>query len=100
MITFLCTKIPPPSCFLPQLLLPALFTMILKVSGSESHIRTIHSSQQENLGNESPKMSIEIPVELVREIATMNGDGVRAVSFLYYGVENLFPSGYPGRENR
>ena len=81
---------------------PALFTMILKVSESESHVRTItHSSNdRENLGNEFPKMSIEIPVELVREFETMNGDGVRAVSFLYYGVENLFPSGYPGRENR
>ena len=76
---------------------PAFFIMVLNVSGSERHIRTIDSSHQE----EFPMMSIEIPLELVLEFATMNnGSSVRAVSFLYYGVENLFPSGYPGEENR
>ena len=67
------------------------------MSGSEDYIRTIDSSHQE----EFSMMSIEIPVELVLEFVTMsNGTSVRAVSFLYYGVESLFPSGYPGRENR
>ena len=89
----------PPSFFpLSIAPAPALYTTILKVPESESHIRTIH--YQKNLGNESPRMSIEIPVELVREFATMNSDSVRGVSFLYYDVENLFPSGYQGRENR
>lgn len=44
-------------------------------------------------------MSIQIPPELVQIIAGssgMNGGLVRAVSFLYYSVQGLFPSGRPG----
>ena len=91
---------PHTSLFPPSTPAPALVTTILKVSGSESSFRTIQSSYQDNLGDEYHKTSIEIPVELVLEFATMNNDSVRAVSFLYSGVENLFPSGYPGRENK
>ena len=46
-----------------------------------------------------PKMAIEIPVEWVREYSDQNMGVVRTVSFLYYNVEDLFPSGFPGREN-
>ena len=44
------------------------------------------------------KMSIQIPSELLQFADNLtDGDGiVRAVSFLYYNVENLFPSGKPG----
>ena len=71
--------------------------MTLNVSELEDRVVTINS---EKFGEEFPNMSIKIPVELVRKFATMNNDSVRAVSFLYYGVENLFPGGYQGRENR
>ena len=76
---------------------PVVFTKTLNVTEIEDYVTTIDSAK---FGDEFPNMSTEIPVELVDKFAPMNGDGVRAVSFLYYGVENLFPSGYPGRENR
>lgn len=45
-----------------------------------------------------PEMSIEIPVEMALEFADHNRT-IREVSFFYYKVENLFPSGFPGQEN-
>ena len=44
-----------------------------------------------------PKMSIQIPSELI-EMFVDRDDVVRprAVSYLYYNVEYLFPSGLPG----
>ena len=43
-------------------------------------------------------MSIQVPSELIEMFADSDGnDGVvRAVSYLYYNVEGLFPSGLPG----
>ena len=45
-----------------------------------------------------PEMSIQIPSELIEIITNSDGnDGVvRAVSYLYYNVEGLFPNGLPG----
>ncbi len=43
-------------------------------------------------------MTIEIPSEVVQLTDDKNGGNgtVRVVSFLYYNVEDLFPSGRPG----
>ena len=43
-------------------------------------------------------MSIQVPSELIEMFADSDGnDGVvRTVSYLYYNVEGLFPSGPPG----
>lgn len=43
-------------------------------------------------------MTIQIPSQLIQFADNLtDGDGmVRVVSFLYYNVENLFPSGKPG----
>ena len=42
-----------------------------------------------------PRMSIQIPSEVL--VDSDGTDGVvRAVSYLYYNVEGLFPSGLPG----
>ena len=60
----------------------------------ETFITTINSEEfitEETL----PKMSIQIPSELI-EMLVDRDDVVRAVSYLYYNVENLFPSGLPG----
>ena len=45
-----------------------------------------------------PEMSIQVPLELIEMFADSDGnDGVvRTVSYLYYNVEGLFPSGLPG----
>lgn len=58
----------------------------------EYHIPVI---ELEGLGN---KMAINLPLELAQEFANDTGT-VRAVSFLYYNVESLFPSGLQGEEN-
>ena len=54
---------------------------------------TINS--EEVVGESRPAMSIQVPRELVQ----MFGD-VRAVSFLYYDVEKLFPDGQLGANNQ
>ena len=69
----------------------ALLVKVLNVSELEDSITAINS--EELVGDEFPKMSIEIPVmELICEFAPMIDDSVKIVSFLYYGVENLFPN--------
>ena len=94
---FTLSLLPSTFLFPPTTPAPVVFTNTLNVSEIEDYVTTINS---EKFGDEFPIiMSIEIPIELVRKFVTMNGDDVRAVSFLYYGFENLFPSGYPGREN-
>ncbi len=45
-----------------------------------------------------PGMSIKIPFELVNRSSDQGGE-VKAISMLYYNVENLFPSGFPEEEN-
>lgn len=54
------------------------------------HITTINST--DFVSNEiHPKMSIQIPPELVRMF--QENEGVRIASFLYFDVKDLFPSG-------
>ena len=56
-----------------------------------NYLTTISS---EGVRNESfPEMSIQVPSELIEMFADSDGnDGVvRAVSYLYYNVEGLFP---------
>lgn len=47
-----------------------------------------------------PKMTVEVPSTLVRDLVNRTGAVIRAVSFLYYDVERLFPRGLPGDENK
>ena len=68
--------------------------------GHEDLIETIDSSDFPSFSQ--PRMSIEIPTDLVRMFSNMSGmglNGVRLVSFLYANVAGLFPSSLPG-ENR
>ena len=61
-------------------------------------IVTINSHQEGFDRDIFSGMSIEIPVELVSRFAS-EGE-VSLASYLYYGVENLFPSGFPDTVNR
>ena len=64
---------------------------------SGDYVTTINSSQFTN--NTFPEMSLGLPLEIIQRVSnkSLREDGrVRAVSFLYYNVENLFPSGRPG----
>ena len=47
------------------------------------------------MSEEFPKMSIQVPSELIEKFDDNDGV-VRVVSYLYYNVEGLFPSGLPG----
>lgn len=43
-----------------------------------------------------PRMSLQVPLELVHMFANVSGnenDGVRVSAFLYYDVKDFFPSG-------
>ena len=51
-----------------------------------SYVTTISS---EDFASDSPEMSIQIPPELVGMFGESDG---RAVSYLYFDVEDLFPS--------
>ena len=59
---------------------------------------TTISSEELLVSKEFPKMSIQVPSDLIEMFSDINGnDGVvRTVSSLYYNVEGLFPSGLPG----
>ncbi len=63
----------------------------------EGYITTVTSKDFPALPHKN-LMSIEIPYEVVQLADDMNGVSgtVRVVSFLYYDVEDLFPSGRPG----
>ena len=82
----------------------ALQTRKLTVTTSsvshEDLIETIDSSEFPSFSQ--PKMSIEIPTDLVRMCSNMSGivsNCVRLVSFLYANVTELLPSSLPG-DNR
>ena len=55
-------------------------------------------SSDELVDEDFPKMSIQVLSEMIEMFADSDGnDGmVRVVSYLYYNVEGLFPSGPPG----
>ena len=69
--------------------------LIAPVNGESE---TTISSEVLLMNEEFPKMSIQIPFGLIDIFDDIGGnDGVvRAVSYLYYNVEGLFPSGLPG----
>ena len=50
------------------------------------------------MDKEFPKMSIQVPSELIEIFADSDGnDGVvRTVSYLYYNADGLFLNGLPG----
>ena len=68
------------------------------ISPTNGDFVTAISSEELLVGEEFPKMSIQVPSELIEMFADSDGnDGVvRTVSYLYYNVEGLFPSGLPG----
>ena len=49
------------------------------------------------VGDSMPGISLDIPLELVRNFSSSTGE-VRVVSFLYYSVENFFPRNLTGQE--
>lgn len=55
-------------------------------------------SSSEFLDDSVPHMSIQIPLELARKFSQQ--EIVTVVSHLYYNVEELFPGGLPGKENK
>ena len=88
-VTACCTSIllPTPAAVQAKLIAPA-----------NGEYKTTISSKELLMSEEFPKMSIQVPSELIEMFADSDGnDGVvRAVSYLYYNVESLFPSGLPG----
>jgi hypothetical protein len=69
----------------------------IPVGTSEEKLITTITS--EGLVDDSvPRMSIDIPTELAL-LFKNSLSNVRAASFLYHNVEDLFPSSLPGREN-
>ena len=65
--------------------------------GQEERITAIDSSDFPSLLQ--PRMSIEIPLDLVKmfiSTSRMGSNGVRLVSFLYVNVTGLFSSSLPG----
>ena len=72
---------------------PVVQTQLLtQAKDGERLITTISSSDKFTTEEPFPQMSIQISSELF----VHEDDVVRAVSYLYYNVENLFPSGLPG----
>ena len=67
------------------------------IVGQEDLMSTIDSSDFPSVSQ--PRMSIEIPPDLVSNISVLGSNGVHLVSFLYVNVAGLFPSSLPG-ENR
>ena len=66
---------------------------------ASSLVTTINSA---DFNDTLPEMSLQIPHEFV-QIVSRSGNGserVRVVAFLYYNVENLFPSGLQMEENK
>ena len=72
-----------------------LNTRLLSPEGEPSSlVPTINSA---DFNDTLPEMSLQVPLELV-QIVSRSGNAserVRSVAFLYYNVENLFPSGLP-----
>ena len=71
-------------------------TRLISADVEGYRITTINS---EDFRGDVPRMSIQIPSELVGLFAASSGrDGgeIRVISALYYNIEDLFPSGRPG----
>ena len=68
------------------------------IAPANGESETTISSKELLMSEEFPKMSIQVPSELIEMFGDSDGnDGVvRTVSYLYYNVETLFPSGLPG----
>ena len=70
-----------------------MYTKLVTLPEDGQYLTTISSEGVRN-DEAFPEMSIQIPSELI-EIITNSDDNdgvVRAVSYLYYNVEGLFPS--------
>ena len=65
------------------------------IAPANGESETTISSEELLMNEDFPKMSIQVPSELTEMFADSDGV-VRAVSYLYYNVEGLFPSGLPG----
>ena len=76
----------------------AVTKRLLKLDDADKrgYFTTINS--KELFGDSVPAMSIKIPLELFKKFMKLGA--INAVSYLYYNVEELFPSGFPGEENK
>ena len=64
-------------------------------------LSTINSEDFDNAGGDGQSgISLQVPSELVEMFGGEGSVPVRAVSFLYFNVENFFPSGLSGEENK
>ena len=83
--------------------LVSVFVTVLNTRDLSFESKTLTTTINSTDFNDTlPEMSLQIPRELVR-IVDRSGNGserVRAVAFLYYNVENLFPSGLQVKENK
>lgn len=73
-------------------------TQLVPAEGEE-YITTINS--RDFADDSIPKLLMEIPLGLVQAVLNSNeanSNIVRVVSFLFYNVEDIFPSGLPGLE--
>ena len=71
--------------------------MLENASKDDEHFTTISSSKL--VDDSVSQMSIEVPLELFRNLKKQEMVNI-IVSYLYYNVEELFPSGLPGEENK
>ena len=84
-------------CIYPHgVLPPTSFSAVLQAqlvsTDVEGYIPTIDSG---DFNTDLPRMSIQIPSELIKLFANSSGS-IRLISAIFYNVEELFPSGRPG----
>ena len=80
-----------------MLLIYAVFQSQLLSAAGDEYAATINS-EDFAVGQQHPEMSVQVPRELVVQLSSDDSGGggeVRAVSFVYYDVESLFPNQGP-----
>lgn len=80
---------------------PVLQTQLLAPANEGGSLITAISSEEFITDEVLPRMSIQISSELIEMFVDRDGNDsvIRAVSYLYYNVEGLFPSGFPGENS-
>ena len=69
-------------------------TQNISAGGEQGYFTII--SAGEVVGDAVPELSIQIHSQLV-DVFAGNDSTVRVVSYIYYNISNLFPSGRPGQ---
>ena len=70
-------------------------TQNIPAGGEQGYFTILIISAGEVVGDAVPEMSIQIHSQLV-DVFAGNDSTVRVVSYIYYNISNLFPSGRPG----